>query len=247
MQQWQELSEKFLSLSPREQLLILLTGTVLIVFTFFTLAIDNNLVAARNLQQQKQQLASSNKGLAQSVTGLQQALKRDPNVALKLQLEQYEQELLAADQQLLALTSDLIDPVEMRYALIDLLAMQPEIKLLSFELLPPAELISAPPTQELAGQEPATPALTTELNSKQANAVEVKNDVGLKAMTLYRHGIKLRLRGRYFQLRDYLAQMENLSWRFFWQDFDYRLVEYPSSELEVEIYSLSTKRAFLGV
>ncbi|WP_281559607.1 hypothetical protein [Thalassomonas sp. RHCl1] len=242
MQQWQQLSEKFLSLSQREQLLILLTGTVLIVFTFFTLAIDKNLVAVRNLQQQKQQLTSSNKGLSESVSGLQQALKRDPNIALKQQLEQYEQELLAADQQLLTLTSDLIDPVQMRFALIDLLAMQPEIQLLSFELIPPRELISAPATEE-----PATQVSAPASGSKQKNSLEAESYSPLKAMTLYRHGIKLKLQGGYFQLRDYLAQMEKLSWRFFWQDFDYRLVEYPSSELEVEIYSLSTKRAFLGV
>ncbi|WDD98192.1 hypothetical protein [Thalassomonas actiniarum] len=242
MQQWQQLSEKFLSLSQREQLLILLTGTVLIVFTFFTLAIDKNLVGVRNLQQQKQQLTSSNKGLSESVSSLQQALKRDPNIALKQQLKQYEQELLAADQQLLTLTSDLIDPVQMRYALTDLLAMQPEIKLLSFELLPPRELISAPPTQE-----PATQVSAAASGSEQKNSTKAESDGEFKAMTLYRHGIKLKLQGRYFQLRDYLAQMEKLSWRFFWQDFDYRLVEYPSSELEVEIYSLSTKRAFIGV
>lgn len=247
MQQWQELSEKFLSLSPREQLLILLTGTVLIVFTFFTLAIDKNLVSVRNLHQQKKQLTLSNKGVNQSVSDLQQALKRDPNIALKQQLEQYEQALLAADQQLLTLTSDLIDPVQMRYALIDLLAMQPEIKLLSFELIPPREIISAPSTGELATAEAVAQVSTTMAGSKQENSVETENGDELKAMTLYRHGIKLKLQGRYFQLRDYLAQMEKLSWRFFWQEFDNRLLEYPNSELEIEIYSLSTKRAFLGV
>jgi len=241
MQQWQALSEKFLTLSQREQLLILFTGAVVIIFMFFTLAIDKNLVATGNLKQQKQQLLSSNKGIRQTVDGLQQALTRDPNLALKQQLKQYEQELANADEQLLGLTSDLIDPVQMRYALIELLAMQPEVKLLSFELLPPRELISAPLIEE-AGQ--ASQASAGQ-NSKSNTGMN--SEVAHSTMTLYRHGIKLKFAGSYFQLRDYLQQMESLSWRFFWQDFDYRLVEYPSSELEVEIYSLSTKRAFLGV
>ena len=129
----------------------------------------------------------------------------------------------------------------MRYALIELLAMQPEVKLLSFELLPPRELISAPLIEE-AGQ---TSQASGGQNSGSNN--EAGSEVAHSTMTLYRHGIKLKFEGSYFQLRDYLQQMESLSWRFFWQDFDYRLVEYPSSELEVEIYSLSTKRAFLGV
>ena len=104
MQQWQTLSEKFIALSQREQLLILFTGAVVIIFMFFTLAIDKNLVATGNLKQQKQQLISSNKGIRQTVDGLQQALKRDPNLALKQQLKQYEQKLAAADEQLLGLT-----------------------------------------------------------------------------------------------------------------------------------------------
>ncbi|WDE04505.1 hypothetical protein SG34_024730 [Thalassomonas viridans] len=233
MQQWQDFSEKFLSLSQREQLLILLTGTVLIAFMFFSLAIDKNLVAVRNLEQQKQQLTSSNKSLSQSVSGLEQALKRDPNVALRQQLEQFEQTLLAADQQLVTLTSELIDPVQMRFALIELLAMQPEVKLTSFELIPPRELISAPGAQD---------PVTAEGGQKKLAGME-----GHQSMTLYRHGIKLKLEASYFQLRDYLQQMEQLSWRFFWQNFDYRLLEYPGGVLEVEIYSLSTRRAFVGV
>jgi len=38
-----------------------------------------------------------------------------------------------------------------------------------------------------------------------------------------------------------------LSWKFFWQEFNYQLKEYPVSELEIEMYSLSTKREFIGV
>ena len=66
-------------------------------------------------------------------------------------------------------------------------------------------------------------------------------------MVLYRHAIKIKLSGSYFQLRDYLIQLESLSWKFFWQEFNYQLKEYPVSELEIEMYSLSTKREFIGV
>jgi MSHA biogenesis protein MshJ len=55
------------------------------------------------------------------------------------------------------------------------------------------------------------------------------------------------LEGQYFDLRDYLSQIENLSWTFFWQRFDYQLGEYPVGQLSIEIYSLSTTSDFVGV
>jgi len=48
-------------------------------------------------------------------------------------------------------------------------------------------------------------------------------------------------------LQNYLSQLEKLSWKFFWQDFNFKLTEYPKSELEIEMYSLGTKKEFVGV
>ena len=238
MQQWQQMSEKFSIFSLREQLLILLTGSAVIVFMFFTLVIDNNLVDNRHFHQQKKQLLSSNKGLEQSVEGLQQALTRDPNIVLKGQLKHFEQALLNIDQDLLTLTSELINPVQMRYALTELLVMQGDVKLLSFELIAPSPLVSAPETAQVN---------IVNNSEQQESAAVVLDGAGQQPLTLYRHGIKLKLQGSYFQLRDYLQQLEKLNWRFFWQDFDYKSLAYPKSELDIEIYSLSTKRAFIGV
>ena len=83
---------------------------------------------------------------------------------------------------------------------------------------------------------------------KQTNeTANSDNQAQTKQLRLYRHGIKIKLQGHYFALRDYLTQLEGLSWTLFWQGFDYQLKAYPESELEVEIYSLSTAREFIGV
>jgi len=68
------------------------------------------------------------------------------------------------------------------------------------------------------------------------------DDIGL-----YRHRITLKLSGSFFQLRDYLNQLEQLPWKFFWEKFDYKLIKYPKGELQIEIYSLSLKKEFIGV
>lgn len=116
----------------------------------------------------------------------------------------------------------------MRYALIDLLKTQPSVSLLSFEV------IEAQP-------------MTTGNQDKDSADKNAENKNSEQSLTLYKHGIKLKLKGSYFKLRDYLSQLEQMQWTFFWQEFDYQLIEYPNSELSIEMYSLSTKKEFIGV
>jgi MSHA biogenesis protein MshJ len=64
---------------------------------------------------------------------------------------------------------------------------------------------------------------------------------------LYQHGVVLKLEGRYFDIQRYIAEIETLPWRFFWKKFVYRVREYPLAEVELELYTLSTNQAFIGV
>ena len=84
---------------------------------------------------------------------------------------------------------------------------------------------------------------STKKKSKEGKKQKAVDDT----LLLYKHGIKLVLKGEYFQLRDYLQQLEQLQWQFFWQEFNYQLLEYPNGELHIEMYSLSTKKEFIGV
>lgn len=220
-----EYSTKFHSITIREQYLILLTGLIGIVFILFTLLVDGKLIQTERLEKQVRQLQSNQKSAQTTIQILEQSLAQDPNDAINKQISQYEQRLTAVDNELLLLTSDLINPIQMRYALIELLQTQKAVSLLSFEVLP---------------------AQSMNLASQNANDSE-GNEASEQPLTLYKHGIKLTLKGGYFALRDYLTQLEQLEWRFFWQEFDYQLTQYPQSELTIEMYSLSTKEEFIGV
>lgn len=241
MAQWQVYSEKFKSTSKREQYLIIATGLIAIIFILYSLFLDAPMQRLSELNKQIIQTQQSNKSNADSIKVLEQALHEDPNLALKRELAQYQAKLGEIDQQLLRLTSDLIDPIQMRHALIKLLKLQKGVKMLSFEVLP-----AEPVTKSKAKAEKTEPeALNGE--SLANNAKMSNEDAKSDQLRLYRHGIKIKLQGQYFQLREYLQQLEGLSWKFFWQEFDYQLKEYPVSELEIEIYSLSTAQEFIGV
>lgn len=232
-QQWRNYSEKFIQLSPREQYLIVLTGLVAIIFIIFHLFIDAKLTEHQRLAKQIVQFESQNRILKVSAKEYQTALKVDPNTAIKDKITRFEKKLGEVDEKLLTLTTELISPVQMRLALFELLKLEQGVSLLSFELV---------------GAEPLLDE--SKLENSIASDVEqgaLEDVSSVSGMNLYRHGIKITLSGRYFELRDYLQQLEQLPWKFFWQEFDLKVTEYPMSELSIEIYSLGSKEAFVGV
>ncbi|MGB1197573.1 MAG: hypothetical protein ACPG46_00915 [Thalassotalea sp.] len=227
---WQTYSDKFQVITLREQMLILLTGAVAIVFILHSLFIDENTIRSNTFIKDNKKIAVQLKSKQQTIAIFEQALSEDPNQQVNEQILQYENQLGQIDSALLALTSDLIDPIQMRFALIDLLKLQKGVSLKAFEVIP-AQVVALNSTQ-------------APLNETEPVARTIENE---QVLTLYKHGIKLTLSGSYLQLRDYMSQLEQLQWTFFWHKFDYNLTQYPTGKLEVELYSLSTKREFIGV
>jgi len=246
MNKWQKFSDKFLIMSAREQYLIILTGLIAIIFITYSFFLEPVLLKKSEMHDQTTTLISTNKSLQSSIAIYEEALTEDPNKTLNAQVLAYEKQLIQIDEKLLRLTSELINPIQMRFALIDMLKVQKGVSLLSFELLGAKPLMAK---DESENHNNSTNSSLS--NSESTTIIDLKEsaDISSKVSTvnLYQHGIRLKLSGKYFQLRDYLAQIEAMSWKFFWKDFQYKIKEYPLGELEVEIYSLSINEEFIGV
>lgn len=231
-QQWQDYSGKFQQLTSREQGLLLFSGLVAIFFIISYLFIDDKSAKTVNYDKQSRSMVVGNKSLTFSIQEYQNALKQDPDADVNKQILRLEAKLENIDNQLVHLTTDLISPSEMREALLKLLELEPGVSLLSFEL------IGAKPLLDLQVNDATTATTTT--TKKSATSEQT-------GLNLYKHGIKIKLSGKYFQLRNYLQQLEQLSWRFFWQNFQFEVKEYPKSEVEITIYSLGLNKEFIGV
>lgn len=66
-------------------------------------------------------------------------------------------------------------------------------------------------------------------------------------VNLFQHGVSLVIQGQYMDILNYLEEIEDLEWRFYWKRFDYLVDEYPVANAEIELYTLSTNEAFIGV
>lgn len=60
---------------------------------------------------------------------------------------------------------------------------------------------------------------------------------------LYRHGIEVELSGAYFDLVQYLADLEKLPGRFLWGGADLQIRQYPEVRLTFQVYTLSSERS----
>lgn len=246
---WQDYSDKFQEITQREQILVLLTGVVAIAFVLYSLFIDENSIRSDTYSKDIKQIESNIKAKQQTLNIFEQALLEDPNQAVNGQIVQYENKLEQIDTALLSLTSDLIDPIQMRFALIELLKLQKGVSLLAFDVIraQPVSLTPGMDNAEAQSVQQGNAQSVSNPHSSTGNLSQAENLDEAQSLILYKHGIKLTLSGGYFQLRDYLSQLEQLKWTFFWQQFDYKLKQYPQGVLEVELYSLSTKQEFIGV
>jgi MSHA biogenesis protein MshJ len=76
---------------------------------------------------------------------------------------------------------------------------------------------------------------------------EKPNDLPLEGtQALYRHAVELKLRGRYAAIHDYLARLENIGRRLYWDEM--RLAaKYPVSTLTLTLHTLSLEEAWLSL
>lgn len=259
-QQWLNMSDKFLQLTSREQFLLLITGLVAIFFLISYLFIDDKSAKVIAFEKQSKVMVSGNKTLNFSITEYQSALEQDPNLDTINKIAQLEAKLAKIDSKLVHLTTELISPSEMREALLKLLNLEPGVSLLSFELIgaQPLLALSQQPSSVITGEANAGRANTDKVSTDNANNTNNTNNTSTDTenilvtdnqlgLNLYKHGIKIKLSGNYFQLRNYLQRLEQLSWKFFWQDFQFEVKEYPSSEVDITIYSLGLNKEFIGV
>ena len=69
---------------------------------------------------------------------------------------------------------------------------------------------------------------------------------GDQRINLFKHGIRLKLEGGYFDVYQYLKALEALPRHFYWKQFDYQVQEHPKAVVEMEIYTLSTSKEFIS-
>jgi len=67
-----------------------------------------------------------------------------------------------------------------------------------------------------------------------------------RSATFYKHGLEIEFEGSYSACLDYLQEIENLPWRFYWQVLELEVLDYPRNRIRLEVSTLSLDEEWIG-
>lgn len=222
---------KFDALSLRERLMV---AAAALAATFFVL--DALLLSAWSRQNAglkatlSEQRAELDRMEAQ-VKESQVRMSVHPDEQARVRLREIEQKIAAIDATLQASSRQLVPPERMTTLLEDLLKRNRRLQLVKMATLPAEELLG----REQTGGMP--PAVEHEPPAVGQSA----------SQNIFKHGVELTLRGSYFDMLDYLAQIEALPWQMYWGRLKLEAREYSRPVLTLTLYTLSLDKAWLTI
>ncbi|MGD8111957.1 type 4a pilus biogenesis protein PilO [Vibrio sp. TRT 17S01] len=141
-QQWQQLSDKFASLSGREKGLISICGFVAIFIGLAVLLVEPSLKTNNELKKQIAVTQVNNQRLEGEILTVTAKLKKDPDQEINMEYSQLLTESQNLSQQLAKIIENLISPSEMAQLLEEVLTESKELHLVSLESLPAEPITS---------------------------------------------------------------------------------------------------------
>jgi MSHA biogenesis protein MshJ len=141
----------------------------------------------------------------------------------KEKLTALQERLRVLDETLGKVTSGLVSPKEMTRLVEQVLLKSKRLEIVKLESLPPAPLVGA-------GQGGNSPAA-----SEPA------------AGMVYKHGMRIELKGSYLDILSYLRALEGLPWKVFWGQATLQTEKYPVSHITLLIYTLSTREGWIAL
>jgi MSHA biogenesis protein MshJ len=222
---WERLAEKIDALALRERGLVFFSlAFVVLALLYSTLVrptIDQQRLITRNLAQQESQVRVMNQQLGTLITGRSQ----DPDAANRKRLDDLKRRILETQQGLAQRQATLVAADRMAGLLEDLVSRNRKLELVDLKSLAPVRIGAK------------------EAEAKPAQAPQVRSD----ERGIFRHGVELTLQGSYFDLLDYVRELERLPTQLLWGKLDLSVGEYPKVTMKLTLYTLSLDRAWLVV
>lgn len=213
-----KLCEQFTFLSTREKVLFTIGGLVFILFGGTVWLIEPIQLDTIALERRVERQKTELGKLEIQITEVERELQQDPDTPLRDNISLLRQRIMRVDDDLREQTVDLIPAEEMPLVLESILERS-----LSLQIKIIAVDSIAP-----------------------IRMMNIDSSVGEK-VNLFQHGVALNLEGSYMDVLQYLEEIENLEWRFYWKSFDYKVEDYPAGKAKIELYTLSTSQVFIGV
>jgi len=235
MEQLKKIAEKIDSLSLRERAIVFI-GVIAVIISLW----DSFLISPLEADQKKliADLNIKNAERLVLTTRLQELIKQsqqDPDAKNLAKLKALRSKIIDVQAELESSTDNLVSPKEMPKVLETVLHKTVGLTLLSLRSLGVTPLVAKEETNA-----------TTKSNddNKAGNETKLTAD---NIDNAYRHGLRIEFKGDYFTTLNYLKNLEELEWGFYWDNFKLSVNEYPDATASIEIFTLSLQQEWIGV
>ena len=230
------LRARYLALARRERGLLAGALLVLVVGIGYLAGIEPALRQRALLERQIAQQQHDREALQPHLG----AAARDPNAALREQLEALMQQLRSTDHEFRDLQNGLVQPQHMGALLQSLLTEQPGLRLIGLRSLPVTAIGDATigaPRKPVASHDKAS-------DKASAAPVAASAPAGGEDAWLYRHAVEVRVQGSYADMLAYLRAIENLPRHVRWGDVEIDARQYPANVMSITLYTVSLEKSW---
>jgi MSHA biogenesis protein MshJ len=224
---WKTAVAKIDSMSLRERVMIFAAAAFLLVSLINAMFLDPLLAKQKKLSMQVIQQQEKMKEIQAQLASLAQAKKDDASSPLRDRIRQIQQQIREGELYLKSRRDKLVPPEKMSGLLEQVLSKNGRVQLVALETLAVTPLIEAS-------------AIKAEVGAVSGKQVGQDRQV-------YKHGVKITVRGSYADLLQYLTALEKLPTQMFWGSVKMSVVQYPSVELTLTLYTLSLDTIWLQV
>ncbi len=209
-------------MSLRERALIFAAAAFLVVSLIDSLFLEPLLVKQKRLSEQVVQQQEKMKEVQSQIAALLQAKQADANSPQRERIRALHQQIAEGDAYLKDRRDKLVPPEKMAQLLEQVLNKNDRLKLVALNTLPVSLLI-----------EPSAEAPAAQVTGSEKQ--------------IYKHGVKITVRGSYADLLQYLTALEKLPTQMFWGAAKMDVVQHPTVELTLTLYTLSLDKTWLQV
>jgi len=220
-EQMGKLAAKVDSMSLRERALIFLAAAFLVVALIDAVFLSPLLVRQKSLSAQVVQQQEKMKEIQSQLANLLQAKQADATSPQRERIRVLRQQIADGNAYLKARRDKLVPPEKMAELLEQVLRKNQSLQMVALNTLPVSLLI-----------EPSGDAAVQVIQGETQ---------------IYKHGVEITVRGNYADLLQYLTALEHLPTQMFWGVAKLNVVEHPTAELKLTLYTLSLDKRWLQV
>ena len=217
-----QLADKVNSLSFRERVLIFLAAAFLLVSLVDALFLTPLLNQQKQLSAQILQQQEQMKAVQAQLTALVRAREADASSPQRERIRLLREQIAQGESYMKQRRDKLVPPAHMAALLEQMLNRNTHLQLVAMETLPVTPFIES----------------VNEEGGVSAGSLERQ---------IYKHGVKLVVRGSYADLTQYMLALEKLPTQMFWGLAKMTVPEHPVAELTLELYTLSLDKTWIQV